>query len=90
MKGFENDEYRKELYLTSELSKKKGTGSLFEKNVKRLEKSLPEKDTEGTSYLLKFELETEKFNFNLSNKKISSPLDIEEDMEILIKEVSIL
>lgn len=84
VKGFENDEYRKELYLIGELSKRK-VGSLFEKNVKRLESSLPEKDTEGTSYLLKFELETEKFNFNLSNKKISSPLDIEEDMEILIK-----
>lgn len=83
VKGFENDKYRKELYLTSELSKR-NVGSLFEKNVKRLEKSLPKKDTQGASYLMKFELETEKFNFNLSNKKISGPLDIKENMDILI------
>ena len=83
-KSIENDKHGKEVYLIEELSKRK-IGNLFEKNVKRLEKDLPSRDTDGNSYLVKFRLETEKFNFNMSNKKISSPLDIEDDMNILIK-----
>lgn len=83
LKSFEVSEYRKDLHLISELNKRR-ISSLFEKNVKRIEKTLPEVDTDGNSYLIKFELETEKFNFNLANKKISSPLDIEDVMQILI------
>lgn len=84
VKGFESNEYRNELSLIGELSKRK-VASLFEKNVKKLEKSLPKNDTTGTTYLMKFELETEKFNFNQANKRISSPLDIDESMSVLIK-----
>ncbi|MCB0722577.1 MAG: hypothetical protein KDC42_09750 [Ignavibacteriae bacterium] len=84
IKGMENDEFGSDIYLVEELNRRK-LGSLFEKNVSKMMTNLPEKDTDGFSYLIRFKLETERFNYIISNKKISSPLDIEEVMQILIK-----
>lgn len=84
IKGMEKDEYRKNLHLISELNKRK-VGSLFEKNVQKLEKLLPEAEFEGSSYLMKVELETQKFVFNLTNKRSASTSDIEENIDILIR-----
>ena len=50
-----------------------------------MEKLLEKQDIDGNSYFFKFRLETEKFNYNLTNRRISSPLEIDEDMMILKK-----
>lgn len=84
VKGFEEDSFGRDIYLIEELNKRK-IGSLFDKNVNRMEKLLAKKDIDGNSYFYKFRLETEKFNYNLTNRRISSPLEIDEDMEILKK-----
>jgi hypothetical protein len=84
IKGMQNDEYRKELHLITELNKRK-VGSLFEKNVQKLEKLLPEKEFEGNSYQIKMELESQKFVYSLINKKISSTNEIEDNINTLIR-----
>lgn len=84
IKGMYNDEYRSNLHLITELNKRKVSG-IFEKNVQKLEKLLPEKEFEGHSYQIKMELETQKFVFSLTNKKISSTNEIEENINTLIR-----